>query len=68
MAGEKNSVARKSHVGKDANEVAWVEGRRRNCVGLYGERVGGWVEEKGAVGIRCWTLWVGGWVGGRVGG
>ena len=29
----------------------------------YLGRVGGWIEEKEAVGMRCWTLWVGGWVG-----
>ena len=34
-----------------------------------GKWVAGWVgciEEKEAVGMRCWTLWVGGWVGGEI--
>ena len=31
-----------------------------------GRWVGGWIEEKQAVGMRCWTLWVGGWLWVRV--
>ena len=46
--------------------IEWVSWKPVGLGGWVGGWFGwvGWVEEKKAVRMSCWTLWVGGWVGG----